>query len=197
MHSYKTPTTKTTTSSSSSSSQKRQSTESQPELLQAPPRQKKNHSKTRKTKQKQTHKWKREKTNWNFLLTKQAKSRRGLMMRAAAPFSFFSFRRKQTKRKKKQPKTSLPKSPNFKASPTPNSECKRQNTYGKIQNWVVMKTSLFLMMRRSMKKQANKQTNKQPNKEAAEEACIPSCAFVQEKIDTHFSKTKTTLQWSI
>jgi len=39
------------------------------------------------------------------------------MMRAAAPFSFFSFRKQQRKKKKKQPKTSLPKSPNFKAPP--------------------------------------------------------------------------------
>ncbi|CAM6041132.1 unnamed protein product, partial [Sphagnum compactum] len=38
----------------------------------SPSKTKKNHSKTQKTKQKQTHKWKREKTNWNFLLTKQA-----------------------------------------------------------------------------------------------------------------------------
>jgi hypothetical protein len=43
------------------------------------------------------------------------------MMRAAAPFSFFLLLQKTTnkKKRKKQPKTSSPKSPNFKAPPNP------------------------------------------------------------------------------
>lgn len=93
----------------------------------SPSKTKKNHSKTRKKKQKQTQKWKREKTNWNFQLTKQAKSCRGLMIRAAAPFSFFCFRRQQTKRKEKNnPKQVYPRVQTSKHPPTPNSEYKRQ-----------------------------------------------------------------------
>jgi len=49
------------------------------------------------------------------------------MIRAAAPFSFFCFRRQQTKRKEKNnPKQVYPRVQTSKHPPTPNSEYKRQ-----------------------------------------------------------------------
>jgi hypothetical protein len=86
MHSHKPPTTKTT----SSSSQKRQSTESQPELLQVPPKH-----------QKQTHKWKREKNNWNFLLTKQAKNPQRLDDEGSSSFLLLLLQKTTNKKEKK------------------------------------------------------------------------------------------------
>jgi hypothetical protein len=88
----------------------------------SPSKTKKTTQKHEKQSRKQTHKWKREKTNWSFLLTKQAKSRRGSMMRAAAPFSFFSFRRQQTKTTQnkftQESKTSKPPHPQLRVQET-------------------------------------------------------------------------------
>jgi hypothetical protein len=105
------------------------------------------------------------------------------MMRAAAPFSFFLLLQKTTNKKKKKKTTQnkFTQESKLQSTPPPPTQSTRdKNTYGKIQNWVVMKTSLFLMMRTSMKKQAKKQKTNQTNKELKKSLYPKLCFCARE-----------------